>query len=296
MSPWIAFAAWIVEVLLCAALAATPRGARAGAWVAIALLPLPALVAMPSWPVLCFLDLVLLFAYFRAADLAADPTPRSFAWRLLHLVAVIDTRKATRIEPRFAGGALVRGVVAGAIAAGALWVVFAADAFTGWRHYVLRWYVGGAPFAFAVFAAVDALLVFAAAPFGWKLPALNLDPWLATSVSEFWSRRWNNVVNGVLREHAYRAFAGRGALPAAAVTFAASAALHGYLIGLLLGPGPTAAWMVFFLAQPMLLWLERRLDVRRWRPALGRAWTLGTLGLLFPLFIEPVLRLFDPSR
>jgi hypothetical protein len=289
----LAFTLWLVEVLLAAALAGTPRGARAAVFVTIALLPLPALVANPPWPALCGLELVLLFAFFRAADLAGDPAPRSVGWRLVHLVAVVDTRKAKRIAPHFAGGALVRCLVAAAIVAGALAIVHAADAYTGWRHYGLRWYVGGAPFPFALFEAVDALLVFATALFGWSVPALNRAPYLSTSVSEFWSRRWNNVVNGVLREHVYRAFAGRGALVAATATFLASAALHAYLIGLLLGPGPTAAWAAFFLAQPPLLWLERRLGVRRWRPAWGRVWTLGSLGVLFPLFIEPVLMLFD---
>jgi hypothetical protein len=289
----VAIALWALEVVAIAALSRSRRGARLGAFLAAALLPLPALVVESPWWQLALLELVLLFAFFRAADLASDAATVPFRQRLVHLVAVVDSRKARRIAPHFAGRALATLVVASAICAAALWIVAAANGFTGWRHWALRWYAGGALLPFALFEAVDALLVFVTAAFGWRVQRLNHAPYLSTTLSEFWSRRWNNVVNGVLRDHVYRAFQGRGALVAASATFVASAAVHAYLVGLLLGPWMTAAWAAFFLAQPALLWLERRLGVKRWPNPWGRVWTLGTLGLLFPLFIEPVLVLFE---
>ena len=42
----------------------------------------------------------------------------------------------------------------------------------------------------------------------------------------------------------------------------------------------------FFLAQPALLAAERRLRLE------SRVWTLGCLGLLSPLFLEPFLQAF----
>jgi hypothetical protein len=72
VSIWIALALWAAEVVVIAALATTRRGARAGVWLGIALLPLPAFVQRDWWPPLAVLEVLLLFAMFRAADLASD--------------------------------------------------------------------------------------------------------------------------------------------------------------------------------------------------------------------------------
>mgnify|MGYP003350367823 CR=1 FL=1 len=48
------------------------------------------------------------------------------------------------------------------------------------------------------------------------------------------------------------------------------------------------------LLQVALLLAERGLGVRKWRPLWGRLWTIASLLLTAPLFIEPVLRLADP--
>jgi hypothetical protein len=289
---WLALAVWAAEIVVIAALAASRRGARAGVWLAIALLPLPAFVVEPWWPLVALLILALLFAVFRAADLATDRTLATFPRRLAHMPSLVDRRRMTRVPPHFDWRALGRLVVAAAITFAALRVVAVADHFDGWRHYALRWYVGGGPLPFSLFAMLDGVLALVLAPFGRTIPPVNRAPYLATSLSDFWSRRWNSIINTLLRVHVYRPFANRGAVVAMTVAFIASAALHAYLIGMLLGPGATLAWIAFFLAQPALMWVERRLRVRRWRPAWGHAWTLGALALLYPLFIEPVLVLF----
>jgi hypothetical protein len=287
-----AFAVWAAAVVAIAALAASPRGARAGVWIAIALLPLPAFVVEPWWPLVALLELALLFAVFRAADLASERTPATFPRRLGHLVSLLDKRRMVRVPPHFDAAALLELALGLAITLAALWVVGAADQFTGWRHYALRWYVGGAPLPFSIFAMLDGLLALVLGAAGRRFPPVNRAPYLATSLSEFWARRWNSIINTVLRDHVFRRVAHRGAVVAMTAAFVASAVLHAYLIGMLLGPGATLAWTAFFLAQPALMWVERRLRVRRWRPAWGRAWTLGALMLLYPLFIEPVLVLF----
>ena len=46
---------------------------------------------------------------------------------------------------------------------------------------------------------------------------------------------------------------------------------------------------VFFLVQPLLIATERWLNVRRWRPATVRIWTLTALAATSTLFVEPVL-------
>lgn len=289
-----AFALWAIEVVAIAALGASRRGARAGVWLAIALLPLPAFVAEPWWPLVFLLELGLLFALFRGADIAADPTLAPFARRLRHLVLLPDSRRIVRGLPRrLEIAALGQLLLAGGIAAGAFWIIAIAGQFDGWRHYALRWYVGGAPLPFALMACLDAVLALVAAASGRAVPPVNRAPWLARSLSEFWSLRWNSIINGVLREHVYKRVAHRGATTAMTATFVASAVLHAYLIGMLQGLGATLAWTAFFLAQPALMWIERRLGVRRWRPGWGRAWTLGALLLAYPLFVEPFVVLFE---
>ncbi len=287
-----AFAVWATAIVVIAALAASPRGARTGVWIAIALLPLPAFVVEPWWPLVALLAIAMLFAVFRAADLASDRSVATYPQRLSHLVSLLDQRRMTRVPPHFDRPALLQMSLAAAVTIAALWIVDAAGQFTGWRHYALRWYVGGAPLPFSIFATVDGLLALVLAALGRRFPPLNRAPYLATSLSDFWSRRWNSIINTLLRDHVFRRVAHRGAVAGMTAAFVASAALHAYLIGMVLGPGATLAWTAFFLAQPALMWVERRLHVRRWRPAWGRAWTLGTLMLLYPLFIEPVLVLF----
>ncbi|MGH8029961.1 MAG: MBOAT family protein [Arenimonas sp.] len=287
-----AFGLWAVELLVIAALAASRRGARTGIWIAIAFLPLPAFVAEPWWPAVALLELGLLFAMFRAADLASDRTIATFPRRLAHLVSLLDKRRMVRVPRHFDWRALLRIALGVGITLAALTIVAMAERFDGWRHYALRWYLGGAPLPFSIFEALDGLIAFVLAGFGRSFPKVNRAPWMATSLSDFWSRRWNSIVNTLLRDHVLRRVAHRGAVTAMTAAFVASAALHAYLVGMLLGPLATLAWTVFFLAQPVAMWIERRLRVRRWRPARGRAWTLGALLALYPLFIEPVLVLF----
>jgi hypothetical protein len=77
-------------------------------------------------------------------------------------------------------------------------------------------------------------------------------------------------------------------------TFGASAALHAYLIGII-DVWAALSWAMFFLAQPVLILIERKLRVRRWPPVGSRAWTITSLSLLLPLLLNPLLPLFNTS-
>jgi hypothetical protein len=288
-----AWALWAIEVAVVAGLASSRRGARAGIWVAIAMLPLPAFVVEPFWPWVALLELALLFALLRAADLAVDRTIATFPRRVLHLASLIDKRRMTRVPPHFDAHALLKIGVAGGIFVASLYVIGLGARYDDWRYYALRWYAGGGPLPFAAFAFLDGVLALVLAAFGRAVPPVNRAPYLATSLSDFWSRRWNSIINALLREHVYRPLAHRGAIVAMTWVFVASAALHAYLIGMLLGAWATLAWTVFFLVQAAGMWLERRLGVRRWSRAAGHAWTLGFLLLVYPLFVEPVLMLLE---
>ena len=79
-------------------------------------------------------------------------------------------------------------------------------------------------------------------------------------------------------------------------TFAISAVGHALLAVFALGRWNMAVvFGAFFLVQPLLIAAERRLAVRRWRPAAGRAWTLTALAITSPMIIEPTLQFFEKS-
>src|SRR5688572_3551348 len=119
MTLWIAFAIWMLEIVLIAALAGSRRGAQAGVVLAIALLPIAGMVETRAVLPLCVLLVALLFAVFRAWDFARGPRLSGFGHRLLHLVAVVDTRRTQRVAARFDTRAALRmllGVVVSAAA------------------------------------------------------------------------------------------------------------------------------------------------------------------------------------
>jgi hypothetical protein len=49
----------------------------------------------------------------------------------------------------------------------------------------------------------------------------------------------------------------------------------------------------FFLVQLLLIAAERWMNVRRWRPMAGRAWTLAVLAITSPLIVEPALQIVE---
>jgi hypothetical protein len=287
-----AFAVWFAEIVAIAALAKSRSGARAGIWLAIALLPLPALVAPGTRVEAVFvLGVLCLFAVFRASDLARDRSLSTFPRRLRHLANIHDSRQILAVPPHFDRAAFVRLLAATVVLMASVWLIRQGSHYDDWRRYALRWYLGGFPLPFAACIGVDALVVLVGGWFGRGMPRAWDNPHLSVSLSEFWSHRWNRIVNGVLRDHVFRPLSRHGAVVAMTGAFVASAALHAYLVGVLLGPWAILLWSAFFLAQPLAMWLERRLGVRRWPAWAGHAWTLGVLLALYPLFITPLLEL-----
>jgi hypothetical protein len=51
----------------------------------------------------------------------------------------------------------------------------------------------------------------------------------------------------------------------------------------------------FFCVQPLLIAAERRMNLRRWRLAAARIWTLAALTITSPLFVEPALQIIESS-
>ena len=107
----------------------------------------------------------------------------------------------------------------------------------------------------------------ATAPLGLSVPPLFRAPYRSISVTEFWARRWNLAASEALHVFCFRPLSRYGAALALVAAFAASAAGHAFLAGLALkGWRPAASCAAFFMVQPVVMIIERRLKVRRWSP------------------------------
>lgn len=275
------------EALVVAAVSWSRSGARAGLVLAALLLPVPAFVDAPPFAralmgVLHFLVLV------RALDMVRDGAPGGFLRRLLHVVSVVDTRVATSVRSASAGDLASAVAWLGVLAASVV-VIREPDNFGLARPLV--WLMAAAGLLGAL-EGMHALTGFVGGRvFRAAVPPLSLQPYRATTLAEFWGQRWNPVVSGVLREHCFKPLrrSPRAALIAA---FVGSALLHSYLTLLALDAAMALPAGLFFVAQAPMVFIERRLSVRRWPRWAGLAWTIGVLLLLWPLLAEPIVRLF----
>lgn len=180
-----------------------------------------------------------------------------------------------------AGGVLLNAMVGALL----LWVIPALVP-AGWPASVrVAMGLAGA-FLLVLLAAFDALaLAYRACGVGveklWDCPAA------ATSLADFWGRRWNRIFSGMFREVLFLPLARRAGVGAASfAVFLYSGVLHEYnSVASESGYGlPT----LYFLIQFAGAWLEHRRAFRRVlhrRPWLGRLWTaavvLGPVTLLF---------------
>jgi hypothetical protein len=282
-------AAWGGELAILAALAAHPTGARLGVVAAGLLLPLPAFVtASPLARLL--LACVLGATFVRAADLAPRPTAGNLA-RLAALCTLFDPGRVGRRARHCDAAAVGTLVVATAILTAAFAAVGSVPAAGSWLP--VRWLAGGvAVLALAEVASACHRLLTAA--LGLDVPPFFRSPYRATSVGEFWTRRWNLPASAALREHCFAPVARRGPALGLLAAFAASAAGHALLAGLALGRRvPALSCAAFFLLQPLAIVAERRLGVRRWPAAAGRGWTLTFLAATSPLVVEPLLEILE---
>lgn len=124
------------------------------------------------------------------------------------------------------------------------------------------------------------------------VPLMN-HPWAATSVSDFWSRRWNRAFRDLTHRFLFRPLSNRvGPRGALAVGFVFSGVVHDLVISVPSGGGyggPT----LFFLIQAAALLVERLPAARRFGLGSGwRGWLFTAVVLLAPaglLFHPPFL-------
>jgi hypothetical protein len=274
ISPFIGCAAWLADMALAIACFVYPPLARPGVLLCGLFLAVP-----------CFLDakplfrgllifLALLPLLMAAVPLLA-PSITDFRARLYFLMSWFGTRELKRRPRSFHAAALLQSV-AGTLAFAAMVAAVQAIPASG-LWFGPRWLAGGLMlFAFAETAT--GFHNFLTALLGLTVPGLLNSPVLSRSIGEFWTERWNPGASVFFRKACYEPLARHGRVRALFAAFIVSGIWHLLLAYAVLGRwGMSVVWGAFFFVQPLLILLERRMKVRRWRPAAARGWTLSKI-------------------
>jgi len=292
MSMFVAMALWIAVWLVVSALARTDAGARLGLALVVLALPMPWFVHA-HYALRVTLAFALGFLFVSAVDFAAGRKPASFRGRLLYILAVfalIDVMSAVPMRRRFDRTAATHLVIA--ILCG--FVVIAILRLRDPKIVPLR--MAAAAALIMVVAEVTSELVrLISAACGVRFANVHDHPHLSRTVTEFWSCRWNLFGARWFRQHVYLWLRRTNPTLALFALFAVSAVLHIYLIAAVV----PIKWMLmcaaFFLAQPVLIVIERRLRIRRWPAIAAHVWTIATLVALLPLVLAPLLAALEMS-
>lgn len=160
-------------------------------------------------------------------------------------------------------------------------------------------WVGMAGLVFTLHFGAFKLLALVWRSAGVNARPLMLAPIRATSLADFWGRRWNTAFSDPARRHIFEPLSKRiGTAPASLAVFVVSGLLHELVISIPAGGGygwPT----VYFLWQAIGMSFERSRAGRRFRQGHGRrGWlfvVIFTAGPVFWLFHPPfVLRVMFP--
>jgi membrane bound O-acyltransferase family protein len=296
------WSAWLAGAIGFSVLMALLAGSsKAGRRLALGLmaLGLAAPLAAPALPLLrAILSLYLAWSFINVIELVRDPVARGPRFRVLQVLVLHDLRLDGSLQRRQAPELrltlLFTAALAGAAAALALYVVARSEEL---GSASLRWvgrYLAGVLVTYLAVEAVVRLLAFIYRGAGLAPPRLHDHPILSRSLAEFWGRRWNRIVGMWLRSVAFTPLMARG-YPrlGIALSFLLSAALHFYFTWPAVGAPLALMMSSFFVLQLPFIGLERVLMLRRWPRALQHLWTLGVLGVLSPLFVEPFLRVVE---
>jgi hypothetical protein len=276
---------WVAVSLAIAVLSDRSSTAWIGVGLAALLLPVPAFVdghpvtkaALTALPIL---------ALVRSLDLAIDPRGWPMRRRMLHLLSIVDSRTFVRGTPGLARPALAELTIGAALFSAA---AYGATRVSGGGAVVwIRGLLGGL-MLFGGIGFMSALLELTLTASGIAAPRMQEAPHRSTSLNEFWARRWNRVISAVLHERCFVPLKRRGPIVALTGVFVASAALHGYQALSAIGVEAVLPMAAFFLVQPPLLILERRMGVRQWPRPAGWVWTLLALWIAAPLLTESVV-------
>jgi alginate O-acetyltransferase complex protein AlgI len=116
-------------------------------------------------------------------------------------------------------------------------------------------------------------------------------PIAATTLGEFWGRRWNRIVSGMARELVFFPVARRAGARLALFAVFAYSGLYHEIASFIAGSGYGGPFL-YFMLQYLGVAIENVRPVRRRlqrHPWLGRAWTFAVVLLPVGLFLHPGL-------
>jgi hypothetical protein len=293
LSPEIVTAAWFADMALILILSMHRVAGRIGILLSGLFFAVPCFLhAPPLSRGLLMCGMAFPFAIATVPMFA--PPAADLRGRLAYLFTWMGTQKITRRPANFDIAALLRLVMATIVFAGAVACVKSVSPIG--FELPARWLAGGIMIlAFAEMATAGHELFTAC--MGIIAPAIMRSPFLSTSINEFWTKRWNVTASTLLfRPLFFTPFVRGGMVLALFVAFLASTVAH-----VLLAFMATGRWEIslmcgaFFLVQPLLILIERQINVRRWPTAAARAWTYAALTVASPLFVEPVLQIISPD-
>jgi hypothetical protein len=287
--PFIGYTAWIAVMALAIACFVYPPLARPGVLLCGLFLAVPCFLDVGPLFRVGLICLALLPLLMATTPLLA-PSITDLRPRLYFLMSWFGTRELKRCPRSFHAAALLQSVAGTLAFAGLVAAVQAIPASGLW--FGPRWLAGGLMiFAFA--EAATGFHNFLTALLGLTVPGLMNSPVLSRSIGEFWTERWNPGASVYFRKACYEPLARHGRVRALFAAFIVSGIWHWLLAYVVLGRwGMSVVWGAFFFVQPLLILLERRMKVRRWRPAAARGWTLSALAVTCPLIVEPMLQIF----
>jgi hypothetical protein len=288
ISPFIGCVAWLADMALAIACFMHPPLARPGVLLCGLFLAVPCFIdAGPLFRglLMCLAPLPLLVA---AMPLLA-PSITDFRPRLYFLMSWFGSRELKRRPRSFHAAALLQSV-AGTLAFAAMVAAVQAIPASG-LWFGPRWLAGGL-MIIAFGETATGFHNFLTALLGLTVAGLFKSPVLSRSIGEFWTERWNPGASVFFRRACYEPLARHGRVRALFAAFIVSGIWHLLLAYAVLGRwGMSVVWGAFFFVQPLLILLERRIYVRRWRPAPARVWTLSALAVTCPLIVEPTLQI-----
>lgn len=257
------------------------------------------LVALPAFAVpfvadgpmaRAFLAAAAFWGFARLVDLVRERREFGPLRRVIHVLAIVDSRQCEWVPPSFDVAAWSRVALASVFMLLSLWTGVVLAPHHG--GLPLRW-LAGCVFVYCFAETAAGLLHGLGRLLGARVPPVHRHPILARSLRDFWGERWNLVVNRWLRQHCFVPLARRGRAGAGlALAFAVSVVLHTWIIAAALDLDMVLRTAAFFSLQGVLLAVEGPLRVRRWPLPAARAWALGGTILPSPLFTEPMLRIF----
>ena len=238
---------------------------------------------------MCLMGLPITFA----ALMISRPAMPTLRERITFLCAHLGSEPMNPIPRRFDFMACLQLFIATLVFAAALLTVKRTPTHDGWL--ALRWFAGGV-MCLAVGETFTASHNFWSALTGVNGPRFFQSPWLAASVGEFWSRRWNLPTSRLFHRNCFALLARHGVWLAIIATFFLSGVAHFALAFMAtMKLNLAIPFGLFFCVQPVLIASERILVVRRWSIIPARIWTIAALTVTAPLFVEPALQGAEPN-